>query len=102
MGLSRTWCQSGEFVLECEKGCSLVNLDFYLPSHRRPGMGDIGMPPICPSVCLFVYHVSFLHCNSKMHCCIFSKLSRYLHQVMGVCCIVFDIDGMLFDFCYEF
>ena len=22
MGLSRTWCQSGEFVLECEKGLS--------------------------------------------------------------------------------
>ena len=21
---------------------------------------------------------------------------------MGVCCIVFDIDGMLFDFLYEF
>ena len=21
---------------------------------------------------------------------------------MGVCCIVFDIDGMLFEFCYEF
>ena len=40
----------------------------------------------------------FSHCNSKTHCCIFSKLCRYVHQVMGVCCIVFDIDGMLFEF----
>ena len=23
-----------------------------------------------------------------MHCCIFSKLCRYVHHVMGVCCIV--------------
>ena len=35
MGLSRTWCQSGEFVLECEKRSAfadilvpLVPLDF--------------------------------------------------------------------------
>ena len=33
---------------------------------------------------------------------IFSKLCRYVHHVMGVCCIVFDIDGMLFEFDYEF
>ena len=30
----------------------------------------------------------------KTHCCIFSKLCWYVHHVMGVCCIVFDIDGM--------
>ena len=29
-----------------------------------------------------------------MHLCIFSKLCRYVHHVMGVCCIVLDIDGM--------
>ena len=27
---------------------------------------------------------------------------RYVHQVMGVCCIVFDIDGMLFEFFMNF
>ena len=26
----------------------------------------------------------------------------YVHHVMGVCCIVFDIDGMLFEFCMNF
>ena len=26
------------------------------------------------------------------------KLCRYVHHDMGVCCIVFDIDGMLFEF----
>ena len=25
-----------------------------------------------------------------------------MHQVMGVCCIVFDIDGMLFEFFMNF
>ena len=33
-----------------------------------------------------------------LHCCIFSKLCRYAHHIMGVCCVVFDIDGMLFNF----
>ena len=33
---------------------------------------------------------------------IFSKLCRYVHQVMGVSCIVFDIDGMLFEFFMNF
>ena len=55
-----------------------------------------------PSVCPSVRHVQFSHCNSKTHCCIFSKLCRYVHQVMGVCCIVFDIDGMLFEFFMNF
>ena len=37
--------------------------------------------------------------NSKTHYwCIFSKLSRYVHFAMGVCCVVFDIDEMLFEF----
>ena len=37
-----------------------------------------------------------------MHRCIFSKLCRYVHHVMGVCCIVFDNDGMLFEFFMNF
>ena len=27
---------------------------------------------------------------------------KYVHHVMGVCCVVFDIDGMLFDFFLNF
>ena len=73
--------------------------------RRRPGDGRYCNAPrlsVCPSVCLSVRHVYFSHCNSKTHCCIFSKLCRYVHQVMGVCCIVFDIDGMLFEFFMNF
>ena len=29
-------------------------------------------------------------------------LQMYVHHVMGVCCIVFDIDGMLFEFVMNF
>ena len=32
----------------------------------------------------------------------FSKLCIYVHHAMGVCCIVFDIDGMLFEFYMHF
>ena len=34
MGISWTWCQSGEFVLECDKiGCSRIgNILYYLKS----------------------------------------------------------------------
>ena len=46
-------------------------------------------PSVCPSVTL-----SFCTVNSKTHWCIFSKLCRWVHHVMGVCCIV----GMLFEF----
>ena len=28
--------------------------------------------------------------------------ARYVHHVMGVCCIVFDIDGILFEFFMNF
>ena len=49
-----------------------------------------------------LYPIYIYNKNSKMHCCIFSKLCRYVHQVMGVCCIVFDIDGMLFEFFMNF
>ena len=44
-------------------------------------------------------HLMFSSC---FFCMIFSKLCRYVHQVMGVCCIVFDIDGMLFEFFMNF
>ena len=60
-----------------------------------PGTGDIATPPVRPS------HL-VLHCNSKTHWCIFSKLCRYVHHVMGVCCILFDIDGMLFQLFLNF
>ena len=29
-------------------------------------------------------------------------LCRYVHHVMGVCCVVFDIGGMLFELCMKF
>ena len=45
---------------------------YYLPRRRRPGTGDIATP-LRPS-CLV------LHCNSKTHWCIFSKLCRYMHH----------------------
>ena len=38
----------------------------------------------------------FLHCNLITHCCIFSKLCRYVHHVMEMCCVVFDIDGCFY------
>ena len=58
-----------------------------------PGREILQRPPsvrlsVRPSVRLSV-------CPSRL---VFSKLCRYVHQVMGVCCIVFDIDGMLFEF----
>ena len=34
--------------------------------------------------------------------CLQNDLCRYVHHVMGVCCIVFDIDGMLFEFFINF
>ena len=49
--------------------------------------------PICLSVTF-----SFRTVTRKLIDVIFSKLCKYVHQVMGVCCIVFDIDGMLFEF----
>ena len=66
-----------------------------------PGTGDIATPPVRLSVRPSVRHVQFSHCNSKTPCCNFSKLCWYVHQldqVMSVCCIVFDIDGIFYDF----
>ena len=73
-----------------------IKIQFFLHQHMywlspaTPKAREILQHPR-PSVC------PFSHCNSKTHCCIFSKLCRYVHHVMGVCCIVFDIDGMLFE-----
>ena len=76
---------------------------YYLPQCRRPGTGDIATPPVRPSVCPVCLSVTFsFRTNSKTHWCIFSKLCRYVHNVMGVCCIVFDIDGILFEFFMNF
>ena len=82
---------------------------YYLPRRRRPGTRDIATPPVRPSVCLSVrpsvclsVTFSFRTVTQKTHWCIFSKLCRYVHHVMGVCCIVFDIDGMLFEFFFQY
>ena len=56
-----------------------------------PGREILQRPPsVRPSVCLY--------CNSKTHWCIF----QCVHHVMGMCCIVFHIDGMLFEFFMNF
>ena len=58
-------------------------------------------PSVRPSVCLSVTF-SF-HTSSKTHWCIFSKLCRYVHHVMGVCCIVFFLYWWnVFEFCMNF
>ena len=46
-------------------------------SRRTEGLGRKILK--CPPVS----HVSLSHCNTKMHCCISSRLCRYLHHVMG-------------------
>ena len=59
-----------------------------------PGQEILKCPSVCPSVMFFVC----FRANFKIHCCIFSKLYGYMQHVMAVCCIVFDIDGILFEF----
>ena len=69
---------------------------FYLPRRRRPGTGDIATPPsVCLSICLSVMF-SFRTVTQK-RIDVFSR-----NHVMGVCYIVFDIDGMLFEFFMNF
>ena len=63
-----------------------------------PGWEILKCPP---SVCLSVTY-SFRTVTRKRIGVFFSKLYRYVHHVMGVCCTVFDIDGMLFDFLWIF
>ena len=78
----------------------------YLPPRRRPGTGDIAMPPsvcpsICPSICLSVTF-SFRTVIRKRIDVFSMKLCRYVYHVIGVCCIVLDIDGVLFEFFKNF
>ena len=54
------------------------------------------MPPVRLSVCPSIMF-SFRTVTQK-RIDVFFRNCRYVHQVMGVCCIVFDIDGMLFEF----
>ena len=57
-----------------------------------PGREILKFPHPIP-VCLSVYdngNVLFPHCYSKTHSCISWKPCRYLHHVMGVCCVVFN------------
>ena len=58
-------------------------------------MGDIETPPLCLSVCPSHFVFALYLEDVLMY---FLKLCRYVHHDMGVCCIVFDIDGMLFEF----
>ena len=71
-----------------------------------PGTGDIAMPPVrpsvCPSVrpsvCLSVRPSRLVFALTQKCIAVFSRN----YQVMGVCCIDFDIDGMLFEFFMNF
>ena len=65
------------------KGNALVLIQCIFISRRAEGLG--GEILKCPRLTVTF---SFSHCNLKTHCCIFSKLYRYMHHVMGVCCIV--------------
>ena len=69
----------------------------YLPRRRRPGTGDIATPPIrlsvCPSVRLSVMF-SFRTVTQK-------RIAVFSRNFAGTC-IVFDIDGMLFEFFMNF
>ena len=62
-----------------------------------PGTGYIATPPVRmyvrPSITL-----SFRTVTRKRIDVFFTKLCRYVHHPMRVCCIVFDIDGILFEF----
>ena len=58
-------------------------------------------PPPPPSVCP---SVTFSFCTvTQKRMAVFSwKLAGNVHQVLGVCCIVFDIDGMLLELFMNF
>ena len=81
-----------------------LNQFYYLPPRQRPGKGDIETPPVCPSKGLAreilkcprsvrpsvrpSVRQSLMCCfRSVTHYCISSKLCRYVHHVMVVCCI---------------
>ena len=71
----------------------------FVISRLAEGPGrDILKHPVRQSV-TFRFRIVTL----KTHCCISSKLCmyKYVHHVMGVYCIGFDIDGMLFEIVFE-
>ena len=75
---------------------------YYLPPRPRAGDGRYGKSP-CPSVCLSVTF-SFRTVTRK-RIDVFSQNfagTGTCTIVMGVCCIVFDFDGMLFEFFMNF
>ena len=81
------------------------SVDFFLtsspaaPKARDGRYCNAPRPSVCLSVCPSRLVFALQLKNALMY---FSKLCRYVHHVMGVCCIVFDIDGMLFEFFMNF
>ena len=63
------------------------------PPPPRPSV----RPSVCPSVTF-----SFRTVTRKRIDMFSQKLCRYVHHVMGVCCIVFYFDGMFFEFFMNF
>ena len=61
--------------------CCPLNLLF--PAAPKAQDGRYWNAHVCLSICLSmsVCHILFSHCNSKMYCCMFSKLFRYVHHV---------------------
>ena len=66
---------------------------YIITSPVCPGTGDIATPPVRPS---------------RLVCALENALKYFLETLQvrapchGVCCIVFDIDGMLFEFFINF
>ena len=88
-------------------------LVFYLPRRRRPGTGGreiLQRPPsVCPSVRLSVrpsvcpsVTFSFRTVTQKRIDVFSRNFEGTCTMSWGVCCIVFDIDGMLFEFFMNF
>ena len=71
---------------------------------ESPGTRDIVMPPVCPSVWRVTVPFSFRTVTIKLKntSLYFLETLQVLYYFMGVCCIVFDIDGMLFEFFMNF
>ena len=65
---------------------------FYLPPRRRPGTGDFETP--CLSRLVFALELE--------NALLYFLESLQVHHVMGMWCIAFDIDGMLFEFFMNF
>ena len=74
--------------------------DFYLPRRRRPGTGDI--VTYCLSIRLSVTF-SFRTVTRKRIDVFSQNFTGMCTMSWGwVCCIVFDIDGMLYEFFMNF